>query len=306
MINIRFDKSMIFWAEPGVNAEVFIYEAIINELKNNGKANLVITNKKTSTLLLNAKSFGYNLSKYAGKQLKIINTYENNQLSYDEPLIINELSPLIDKDEYGFVSMLKQLLSKTRIITAFTAWPYDNQLLRKLSSAFNNKIYLNNVYTPIGVKNYYSIVVNGLLKHYQYKTTSNGLVNVNNRIIITGPKGSGKSTLIRELSERYNTIDYLSSNFGIDYGVVEFKGNRIELFGTPGESFEQLVNLLGVDSTKVVVLANNSLSKAEEMINKSLNLGFETIIASDNPNINISDVEVVKLSDKKQLLSKLI
>jgi len=80
------------------------------------------------------------------------------------------------------------------------------------------------------------------------------------RILITGPPGAGKSTVLRALSRSGVTISRLGKAVTFDYGNVELLGLEAEILGTRGHArlesifrtFAQEVNgvLLVVDATR--------------------------------------------------------
>ena len=81
MINImkeflKKNDSVLFWAEPGVEAEPFMLELLNKHLSKGFKAVLCVSDKKTLTLLDEAGEYGFKLKKYVNKSLILLDFYK--------------------------------------------------------------------------------------------------------------------------------------------------------------------------------------------------------------------------------------
>ncbi len=110
------------------------------------------------------------------------------------------------------------------------------------------------------------------------------------KILITGPFNSGKSTMIRALSERSVSVDTLGTTVGLDHGYVERAGFSVDLFGTPGqERFDWALKLLAktifgvfliVDSTKP-----ETFPRAKEMLEKLKVKGIPVVVLANKQDL---------------------
>lgn len=93
-----------------------------------------------------------------------------------------------------------------------------------------------------------------------YREASMGLQAYVPKLVVAGPPDAGKTTFIHTVSHAARSAEFKGVTVGIDRGIVETEGLRIELYGTPGqERFNALAApllesaiglLLVVDATK--------------------------------------------------------
>ncbi len=92
------------------------------------------------------------------------------------------------------------------------------------------------------------------------------------RILVTGPEGAGKSTVMRNLCNTSVLIDRVDATVAFDYGNVTTMGLEAELFSTPGrERFESIFKVFAreLSGMLLVVDASNTeeLQNAKTMMN---------------------------------------
>lgn len=85
------------------------------------------------------------------------------------------------------------------------------------------------------------------------------------KVIVTGPVGAGKSTLIRTLSETpvvdtdapaTEAIGKATTTVALDHGTLELEGHLLHLFGTPGqERFDFMWEVLTEGALGILLLA---------------------------------------------------
>ncbi len=86
-----------------------------------------------------------------------------------------------------------------------------------------------------------------------------GLVIYFPKILVTGPHGAGKSTLIRKLARTSVSVDRLGTTVAFDYGNVEVAGVEAELFGTPGqERFEFIFKIFAQEVNGLLLVVDSS------------------------------------------------
>ena len=86
------------------------------------------------------------------------------------------------------------------------------------------------------------------------------------KILVLGPQGCGKTTIIRQVAKDTVTTEVNGSTVGLDFGVVEKKGLVVHLFGSPGMRQLDIVRkalAAGSDGVVLVVDSTNAKSVIE-------------------------------------------
>jgi small GTP-binding protein len=86
------------------------------------------------------------------------------------------------------------------------------------------------------------------------------------KILVLGPQGCGKTTIIRQVAKETVTTEVNGSTVGLDFGVVEKKGLVVHLFGSPGMRQLDIVRkalAAGSDGVVLVVDSTNAKSVIE-------------------------------------------
>ncbi|HMK46854.1 MAG TPA: ATPase domain-containing protein [Methanocella sp.] len=100
------------------------------------------------------------------------------------------------------------------------------------------------------------------------------------KVLVTGPRGSGKTTFVRTASTlssgKYVSVDrqskdHVSTTVAVDYAHLSLYGFSVDLFGTPGQSrFSPLVKTLARDAMGVILIVDSTdtegLDRAVEII----------------------------------------
>lgn len=68
-----------------------------------------------------------------------------------------------------------------------------------------------------------------------YRESALGLQAYVPKLVVAGPPDAGKTTFIHTVSQAARSAEYQGTTVGIDRGIVEQEGLRIELFGAPGQ-----------------------------------------------------------------------
>ncbi|MBD3312698.1 hypothetical protein GF352_04570 [archaeon] len=315
MLKMPFSDSMLLWASPGLESEPFIMELLETHLKKGLKAVLCVTDKPSQAFIEQAENYGYKLSKHLGKSLFLINFYEkliNNEgleslkrlvkkkikvLGNDSLVCFNNISTLINLFGFKAVSeliFLKKFVNEQggRFICSFTEWPYTSDLLIKLRKSFDNRVYLNTV----NEQKYYSFKKNGSFTHLLFDVNKpGGVTSLKPRLVVIGPKGSGKTSFIKALSDCSASIDYLSNDFGIDHAEFKYKDRVIDLFGAPGDDYEPVIELLGSSVSGVLVMIDSSrpetFSKARRIVESVRERGFNVVVGLNRVKTGVNDVK---------------
>ncbi len=79
------------------------------------------------------------------------------------------------------------------------------------------------------------------------------------RILVTGPEGAGKSTVMRNLCNTSVLIDRVDATVAFDYGNVTTMGLEAELFSTPGrERFESIFKVFARELSGMILVVDAS------------------------------------------------
>lgn len=96
------------------------------------------------------------------------------------------------------------------------------------------------------------------------------MMNIDYKIVFTGPPGAGKTTAIGAISDtppvqtdvtnHDPTLGKQQTTVGLDYGeVIISDAERVRLFGTPGqERFEFMWRILATNALGLIILLDNS------------------------------------------------
>lgn len=91
------------------------------------------------------------------------------------------------------------------------------------------------------------------------------------RILVTGPLGAGKSTVVKNLCNTSVNIERVGTTVAFDYGNVDLTGLEAELLGTPGqEKFESIFKVFARELNGMILVVDASkpqdLGKARRML----------------------------------------
>ncbi len=81
------------------------------------------------------------------------------------------------------------------------------------------------------------------------------------KVVVVGPQGTGKSSLIRALTEDSISVERFGSSVSLDFGCVVFGKHEVNIFGTPGKKdflFMQRILGHGADVCIMVVDAHDT------------------------------------------------
>ncbi len=89
------------------------------------------------------------------------------------------------------------------------------------------------------------------------------------KILVTGPKGSGKSTFVHTASRLSSgksvSVDRAGTTVALDYANVTLRGLTLDLFGTPGQArFNPILRTLAKDAMGVVLIVDSADPKSFE------------------------------------------
>jgi hypothetical protein len=97
------------------------------------------------------------------------------------------------------------------------------------------------------------------------------------KILVTGPRGSGKSTFVRTASllsaGKTVSVDRAGTTVALDYANVSFRGLTLDLFGTPGQArFNPILRTLAKDAMGVILIVDSTDPKSFERASEILKI----------------------------------
>ena len=87
------------------------------------------------------------------------------------------------------------------------------------------------------------------------------------KILVTGPTRAGKSTIVKALTRGKSvSIDKHGTTVALDHGVIEVRGIKMYLFGTPGlEHFSILRKILATGADGILFMVDSSDKKNDSL-----------------------------------------
>ncbi len=320
---LKSNNIILFWNSPEISSKSFITEQLKKQSSKEKELIIITTDNKPELLIKELKIKKNQLSK-----IKTINLYEQlikkkkieeinkkltkelKNINENTIICLNELSAIInsyEEESINLINKLKNIINKkkAKMITTFTEWPYNKGLLKKIAKIYEQKVYINKLNNK-GIEKYvYTISTEKRIEHKPFELIKGQIKELNQNVIIIGPRKSGKTTLINELSNKKIKISQLSEQLKIEQGEIKQEDKIIKLYASTGESFKQTIKLTGNNATSILVLINNNkqetINKAKEMINYSKNKGFKVIAGVKKLNQELEQeigTETVLLNNK--------
>ncbi len=172
----------------------------------------------------------------------------------------------------GFIKECKELNEETKTTSVFilTDWGYKKEEIDEIKKVFDLVIETATISKKLHYLNYYKVDDKPAVP---FQITLTGVSLYVPKILVTGPYNAGKSTLVKQLSEKAVSIDRLGTTVALDHGYVEKKGVVCNLFGTPGqERFDWIMKVLSRDVWGVILVVDSTqpetFPRALEMLEK--------------------------------------
>lgn len=153
---------------------------------------------------------------------------------------------------------MKENLKDTNSLGVFllTDWGYEKNRLAMLKDLADLTVTLDVLERKTKWINYYR--VDGSPRIF-FRITFSGVNLYVPKILITGPFNSGKSSMVRQLSERSVSVDRVGTTVSLDHGHIESKGLVTDLFGTPGqEKFDWILKILSKDIWGLILIIDSA------------------------------------------------
>ncbi len=302
-------KSLLFQIQPGVEESNIGIHILHHNLEKGLKGIYISSESSPKNLEKSFSEFGWDIKKY--NNLVIVDGYspligapsEQNYIveephdieSYEEILqeifekekngiiVFDSLSNIMDmcgeRKALEGIERINNEIKKEGFVAIynFIAWPYKESIMYKIKKIFNAIIEVELIEDKIArqcmriKKNDWGGNEGKRLEFKIFKPE--GIRIYFPKICVIGPVRSGKTSFIRYISKSFVPVERLGTTVGIEYGIIDYKGYRAEVFGIPShERFLPLIEkflesavgfILVIDSTKP-----EDFKFAKEMINK--------------------------------------
>lgn len=315
---VPIGKNILFLSTPGIDTAAFAQQILFSRLEQGDSGLYLVFNKSPRAIRFIMKDFLWEIEEYEKKNnltfidgfssimnIKSLEKYSCNpkkpeeikkvfketlkKLKGNKIIIIDEVSNLFDLiGEEKTISLLKELkTSDSVLICLFTNWLYPEKTINKLKKHFDKTIEMKSVEERVILTNYFYIEG----KAIPFKIAKPGGINVYvPKILVTGPYHAGKSTVVRQLSERSISIDRLGTTIALDHGYIEHGGFACDLFGTPGqERFDFILSILAKDVFGVLLVVDSTLpesfTRAKNMLSKVKGYGIPYVIIANKQDL---------------------
>lgn len=291
-------KSLVYYASPGVEGDIFAIQTLYHNLKQ-GMKGVLVTTSPPDVVRSQFKEFGWDLERYE-EELVIVDAYSSlvgapSEEDYvvEDPedlqsvsetitqalkeagkgavVVFDSLSTIMDmagEDEtldhveqwnkYGMV--YDQIL-----IYDFTAWPYGDEILDRVKKElFNATVVIGGIAERIIFKQYFGVMhvdwIEARESSMLFRVLRPGGIRIYiPKILVTGPFDAGKSTFVKALSTRSVSVDRLGTTIAIDHGYVDHKGFSADIFGTPGqERFDPVLKIIRGEAMGVILVVDST------------------------------------------------
>ncbi len=290
-------STFLFVSSPGIDPAPFGVNMLCNALREGLKCVYIVNNKPANSIRREAESLGYELTSYEKtNQLTIVDAFsgymgipseEKNMVDdpFDKEKIMKALSfvageNLVMLDSIssyldmsgGSVDDILTLISKMKerssVFALFSTWGYEPSDIKRIKDAFDNVLALKPVEEVTIVRQF---LFAEKLDHkacdklaIPVKLLRPGGVRVYfPKILITGPFGAGKSTMVKVLSTSAVSVDRMGTTIALDHGYLDYKGFAADLYGTPGqELFDPILKYLADEAVAVILVIDSTNAKS--------------------------------------------
>lgn len=304
-------KSLLFYIAPEVEESNMGVHVLHHNLEMEKRCVYVISKSSPKQLEQYFREFGWDLGKYDGK-LCIVDGYSrligapseeenvilepHDIMSYEDVIgdvmenmsenavvVFDSLSTIMDlcgeRESLQGIYRINEEISRKNGVSVynFTAWPYKESITYRIKRGFDGIVDIS----PAGGDSFIGQKYSISKVSWGGKTGKSAIFRIYKpggiriyipKILVMGPFRSGKTTLIKSLSERFTSVDRLGATIAIEHGTVDHKGCRADVFGIPGqERFSPLMEKMGASATGIMLVVDPSkpecMESARNMVN---------------------------------------
>ncbi len=320
----RSDNILII-ADPGIDISMIGIQIAYNFLSQGYSCLFIVTNKSVKEIIDLSKESLFNLNLFKDKiewidcfsptyglpsQYEVANVEEESffekvksKVKEKQVIIFDSVSTVIDFHLDKGIDKLIELEEyckekENKRIYLFVNWLEDKAIVEKLEKRLGKKVVkLKGIVEKALLRKY--LIVDSKKIPIKISFPSGLSIHIP-KILVTGPFHSGKSTVVRKLSDKAISIDRLGTTIALDHGYAERKGIAVELFGTPGQArFDWILNILAKDIYGALFIVDStnpsSFPRAKEMLAKIESYGIPIVIVANKQDLpNAISVEEIK------------
>jgi small GTP-binding protein len=289
-------SAIVLLADPGLEAEPFLYQSAHAALKEGRDVVYVVTNRSPESALSAMSEYGFSPDGARGR-LHVMDAFSalmgaatSSAYNVAKPqeaaeivralrraagehpgalLVFDSLSTVVDNaTPERFLESATALHEAMRAFSAsvsvFTKWPYSLAVMDELSR-FDATVSLRAVEDRVVVSQYFRLERVAWKSAPEteprlYRTVKPGGVFVYiPKVVVTGPFNAGKSTFIRSLSDASVSVDHMGTTVALDHGRVTMDGLTAELFGTPGQArFDPILRVIAGQAVGLILVVDST------------------------------------------------
>ncbi len=328
---------VVYSMEPGVNGQLFMISTLASALDKKLSCLVVLPFTTVDSFRRDAMATRSGSIKFSSKKLTFIDAIDRERIQKSTNSTDTaqkewkaKISKICSDKKIEVIFVYLDLLSeefgieralnifepdkddpKRTLIVEYLNLEGDAQLDRFVHDfSFDVVISIKSSFPPMAPFDYFTIVHTSWFpqpaRSVPFIIKEGCIVPYIPRIVVTGPAKAGKSTLITTASHDGLSVDRLgldqdSTTVAMDFGLLEWKGFIITLYGTPGQPrFDLMIPgmfnhamgvILMVDATKP-----ESLSRAKEMKGLVKGRNMPMIIAANKGDLpdRMSEAEIRK------------
>lgn len=207
-------------------------------------------------------------------------------------LVLESLSTLLNEGGLPTVNSARETLFAAfsgydRVVAVFTDWGYEEDLAW-LMNEFQGDIRLHGVKERVVTEFYFT--AKGPAGHagpvpYRSDPTG-GVQGYVPKIVVAGPLGAGKSTLVQALSQTMVGTEHQRTTVAGEVGRVKRRGLNLDLFGTPGhERFDPLLDVIAKKASGVLLMVDSTapetFDRADQILHKVWKRNLPVVVAAN-------------------------
>jgi uncharacterized protein len=116
------------------------------------------------------------------------------------------------------------------------------------------------------------------------------------KIVVLGTYNAGKTTSLERICHNKAKVEYNGTTTGLDYGNTIILGEKVHLFGSPGQerfSFMREILSEGLDGAIVVVDNSQGITNTDQEIIKGLDTNqLPYVVFANKQDLNSADLEL--------------
>lgn len=289
-------STLLFLADPGLEAEPFLYQAANASLREGRDVVYAVLNRSPDALLRSMEDYGFSPQAGPGRLL-VLDAYSalmgagsGSAYSVAKPndpedfarvldkaatehsgalLLVDPLSTLIDNSTpEAFTGAADRILAAMRRFAGsaavFHRWPYPPHVLEAVAR-FDATVALRAVEDRVTLSQYFRVEhvawkpdVDAKPRVYKSVKPGGILVYIP-KIVVTGPFNAGKSAFVHAVSDAAVSADHMGTTVALDHGRATMEGLTADVFGTPGQArFDPILKVVAGQAVGTILVVDST------------------------------------------------